>query len=1103
MTQIFEMWKVTERAIALAMTILLIGCAQHGSAHSARTQTAKEQPATWTEEAARLDKEVEALFEGGKLQEAMPLAERSFALREQALGPRHPDVATSLDKLARLHQASGAYARAEPLYVRALDIREKVLGPTHPDVGSTLNDLASLLVEQGAYARAEPLLLRALDIAEKKSPGATNAHVATTLANLANLYQTQGAYARAEPLLLRALDILEQTVGPTHLDFAATLNNLAMNFLYQGAYKRSEPLLLRVLDIKEKVLGALHPGLATTLNNLAGVYLEQGMYARAEPLLVRSLAIEETALGAMHPGVATSLNNLAMLYQNQGRYARAEPLHVRALEIREKALGAMHSSVATSLTNLAMLYHEQGAYARAEPLWLRALDIEEKALGTMHPDVARTISSLAVNYRAQGAAAQAEPLYVRALEIKEKALGAMHPSVAASLNNLANFYASQGAYARAEPLYVRALEIQEKTLGAMHPSVAASLNNLALLFLDQGAYTRAEPLLMRALKIREQAQGELYPEIAQSLNNLAGLYQEQGLYPRATPLLARAAELQESNLRLELARLSESRKRELMSLLQGETERLVSLHAHAMPTSTQALELALTTVLRRKGRVLDSLADTQAIVRARAAPHLHDKLAELAEASTLLTNRLRSRFDPQTAERQKVEISALRTRIDKLEAELNAASVEFRAQSEPVTTAKIRAALPRGAALVELVRYRRFEGRNAPPRSKWQEARYLAYILPAQGPPRWVALGEAARIEAGVDAVLAAMRQRASADAAKAALRNLDALVLAPIRGRLAGVSHVIVSPDGKLNLVPFEALIDPQGRYALEQYLVSYVTSGRDLLRLGARQAPRSAATIVADPDYGPAGKPYVRVDGTHAEIYGRLAGTRAEADGIRGYFPDARTLAEGQATKAALTAIVGPSVLHIATHGFYTHAGVSAQAAPRPAPRERGMSIEGTTPPPPPPPLEDPLEALDRAGLALAGANVGPAGIVSARELAGLDLWGTQLVVLSACSTGVGAVPSGEGVYGLRRALVLAGARSQVVSLWNVNDSSAPELMRGFYEELARGTGRAEALRRAKLRIARQPRFAHPYYWAAFIAAGDWTPLAKGIMQPVDPAR
>jgi CHAT domain-containing protein len=155
------------------------------------------------------------------------------------------------------------------------------------------------------------------------------------------------------------------------------------------------------------------------------------------------------------------------------------------------------------------------------------------------------------------------------------------------------------------------------------------------------------------------------------------------------------------------------------------------------------------------------------------------------------------------------------------------------------------------------------------------------------------------------------------------------------------------------------------------------------------------------------------------------------------------------------------------------------------------------------PPPPSSDPAEALDHSGLALAGANQGADGIVTAREIAGFDWWGTQLVVLSACQTGVGAVSSGDGVYSMRRALVLAGAESQVVSLWNVSDASTRALMRAFYGELAHGTGRAEALRRAKLRLLRQPRFAHPYYWAAFIPAGDWTPLDPHLLKQKEHGR
>jgi CHAT domain-containing protein len=532
-----------------------------------------------------------------------------------------------------------------------------------------------------------------------------------------------------------------------------------------------------------------------------------------------------------------------------------------------------------------------------------------------------------------------------------------------------------------------------------------------------------------------------------------------------------------------------------MMLLQQETESLVSLHADSTPASAQAFDLALTTVLRRKGLALESLLDNQATLRAHLTPGIRGKLDRLTAASTELSTFLRAPVEPRTATTRASAVAALRTRIDVLESQLNAASAVHRAQSQPVTPAKIQAALPHGTALVEFVRYRRF----APwqDRQRWQEACYVAYILRRQGPPQWVALGEAAAIDAGVDAVLAEMHRNASADATKAALRQLDALVFAPIRDRLTNISHVIVSPDGKLNLVPFEALLDPQGRYELEHRLVSYVTSGRDLLQLGVGQAPRSPPTVVAAPDYGP-GRPFVRLDGA-----------RSEAMEVSAHFPGARTLVGSQATKAALAAIVGPAVLHIATHGFYAR-DVTARSTPAPAtPRgrspplvsvdllERDMFVEGVLAPLPLLTSEDPAEALDRAGLALAKANIRPDGIVTAREIANYDWWGTQLVVLSACETGVGAVPSGEGVYGLRRALALAGAESQVVSLWNVSDSSARALMRAFYGELARGTGRAEALRRAKLQMLRQPKFAHPYYWAAFIPAGKWTPLGKTIMR------
>ena len=837
--------------------------------------------------------------------------------------------------------------------------------------------------------------------------------------------------------------------------------------------------------------------------NAAHFDTTEQLYARSVFLVDQPSALQtstphnlrQRALDACE--VTASFGDLAGEPWATDAFARAELLLVRMLQTCERTLGAWHPSVAVALNDLAVLYQAHGLYAKAVPLLRRALEISERTHGAMDPEVANLLNNLALLHYVTGDYGAAESLYVRALHIREQALGPMHPEVAASLTNLALLCSKRGDHARAERLYLRALAIHEKASGKLHPDVAFDLNGLAGLHAAQGHHDQAEALMLRALGIESATLGPTHPYVATILSNLAGLYLARGAPERALPLEDRVAEIQESQLALDLAGLSESDMRAQMALLQDETEAIVSLHADAMPASPQALALALTTVLRRKGRILDAVADDRRNMRGHLTPALRDRMDRLAAASTELSRRLRGTFDAAAEASGTAAVSRLRARIEELESELSAASAEFRSRSQPVTIASVQAALPHGAALVEFVRYRRFDARQVAP---WREPRYAAYVLPRRGPPRWVALGEAAAIDAAIADVVAAMTRSTSVEAARAALRALDRQVFDPVRGMLDG-THVIVSPDGKLNLVPFEALIDPQGRHVIEQLLVSYVTSGRDLLRIAARMAPRSPVALIADPAYGS--------PGDRARRFLPLAGARAEVAELSVLFPGARLLTGMRATSAALKALVGAAVIHIATHGLYARdvAATSRSAGPLATPAGvaarrdlRGMYIElqSWAPAIPASVLGTPIDALDRAGLAMAGANVSPEGIVSARELAGLDWRGTQLVVLSACETGVGAVATGEGVYGMRRALVLAGTESQVLSLWNVNDAATRELMRTFYRELVQGTGRAEALRRAKHRLLRDPQFTHPYYWAAFIPAGDWRPLAASVLPP-----
>ena len=478
----------------------------------------------------------------GAYDQALPLYQRALKICEKALGPEHPDTATSLNNLALLYQNMGAYEKALPLFQRALKITEKALGPEHPDTAVCLNNLALLYQAMGIYEKALPLSQRALQIKEK-ALGPEHPTTATSLNNLARLYHAMGIYEKALPLYQRTLKIKEKALGPEHPDTAVSLNNLAELYKDMGAYEKALPLYQRALKICEKALGPEHPDTASSLNNLAGLYQDMGAYEKALPLYQRALKIFEKRLGPEHPDTASSLNNLAALYDSMGAYDQALPLHQRALKICEKALGPEHPSTATSLSSLALLYEDMGAYEKALPLFQRALKITEKASGPEHPSTATSLNNLGGLYEATGAYEKALPLFQRALQIREKALGPEHPVTATSLNNLAALYKDMGAYEKALPLYQRALQISEKALGPEHPSTAGSLNNLAILYEDMGAYEKALPLFQRALKITEKALGPEHPSTATSLNNLAGLYKEMGAYEKALLLYQRALKI--------------------------------------------------------------------------------------------------------------------------------------------------------------------------------------------------------------------------------------------------------------------------------------------------------------------------------------------------------------------------------------------------------------------------------------------------------------------------------------------------------------------------------------------------------------------------------
>jgi CHAT domain-containing protein/Tfp pilus assembly protein PilF len=1000
------------------------------------------------EEARRLIEEARGLRQKGKYDEALIPAERALAIRERVLGPEHTAVADALHLLAVIYDDKNEYAKAEPLNLRALDIREKALGPDHPDV-------------------------------------------ARSLFNLAWIYKVKQDFAKAESLYRRALDIQEKALGPYHSEVATTLNDFAILYNQKGDYDQSILINQRVLQIREKVLGPDDPGVAKAINNLARVYENKGDYAQAESLLKRALPIWEKALGPDHPEVAFAVDGLARIYSLKGDYAKAEPLFQRSLAIREKALGQDHPEVGTTLNNLAVLYRQKGDYAKAEPLLLRDLAITEKALGPDHRFVAPTLENLAGIYKLQGDYARAEPLYERALAIREKTSGPNHQDFGWSLNLLGQLYAQnkKGSEAQAKSLFERSLLILEKAVGPDHPRVASPLIGLAALSASTGDRAQAENFYRRALAIQEKALGPDHPDVAQSLESLAMLYRAKGDAQQALAFLLRSQETRERHLNHNLPLGSERQKVGYLKLFAEDTDHALSLHARLAPRDPKALHLAFTTLLRRKGRALDATSDNIAVLRGRAIPEDQRLFGQLLDArSQLAALTLRGPVGTNpTAFRSRVR--QLEDELDRLEAEVSSRSAEFRAQSRPITLEAVQSVIPDGAVLIEFALYHPDDAQSAP--------RYAAYLLTHQGPAQWVDLGEAVYIDRAVEAWRKTLRDPERADVNRLA-RRLDALVMQPVRARLGPSQHLLISPDGPLNLIPFAALVDEQNMYLVERYTVSYLTSGRDLLRLEVPRASKSRPVIVADPTFGEPAliassietEPRPRQDRARNRpqvdysqvFFGPLPGVSDEVRALKELLPEATFLIKEEATEATLKRVSGPSLLHIATHGFFLQDGGDSVAAVAAGTRLGKWAAR----------VENPLL---RSGLALAGANQGRSGaddgVLTALEAEGLDLWGTRLVVLSACDTGVGEVRNGDGVYGLRRALVIAGAESQMMSLWPVSDRSTRDLMAGYYRRLIEGEGRGEALRQVQLQMLRSKLRGHPYYWASFIQSGEWASL------------
>ncbi|GBU26804.1 hypothetical protein R84B8_00318 [Treponema sp. R8-4-B8] len=913
---------------------------------------------------------------------------------------------------------------------------------------------------------------------------------------LADLYCVRAAQKQENGDISGAIEdwTLACSISPENTEARNSLGTLYNNM---GDYAKAVSFFLELKAIQEKTLGKENYFYATSLYNLGALYDAMGDYAKAERYYLEAVAICEKALGKEHPDYATLLNNLGSLYDSMGDYAKAERYLLEALAIEEKVLVKDHPSYATSLSNLGALYKDMGDYAKAERYYLEAVAILEKALGKEHRDYAMLLNNLGLLYDKMGDYVKAERYYLEAVAILEKALGKEHPYYAIILGNLGLLYDNMGDYAKAEPYLLEAATIQEKMLGKEHPYYAALLNNLGVLYDKMGDYAKAERYLLETAAILEKALGKEHPSYAGSLGNLCALYLDKKEYAKALAYNKEQIKIKTGIVNKNFSFQTEQQRDAYWNANSRSFEGSYSLSFyHPVPESNI---LNYETALFSKGLLLRT---TNAVRDAIYASGNQALIAQFEELGSL--RRQISTLQQKGSNEE--YIKSLETQAEALDKSLTQSSAAFRELKADlaINWQTIQKSLQKNEAAIEFISFRIFDKKFT------DTVQYAALVVKKDSKaPVWVLLCNESELKEILDKV-----EGRSPEQQARILYNANGLALfeyvwKPLEQELKGVTTVYYSPSGLLHKIAFNALPldDSFNKRLTDKYNLNLVSSTSEVVHLSRSKKEKTqitSAVLYGGLDYN-ADETAMRAAAqsykteavasaafsappegvTRGAAWVPLPATRVEVQNIQGYLKKkkiANTLyQDSMGNEESFRQLSGKKIglIHLATHGFFL---------PDPERKNDNRQQEQQQTRSVLKPIDNPLL---RSGLLLAGGNHAwtnnpvegvESGILTAAKIAGMNLLGAKLVVLSACQTGLGDVKNGEGVFGLQRAFKLAGVETLIMSLWEVSDEATALLMSTFYNEwLISGKSRQEAFKEAQKKV--RAKYPMPFYWAAFV--------------------
>jgi CHAT domain-containing protein/lipopolysaccharide biosynthesis regulator YciM len=890
------------------------------------------------------------------------------------------------------------------------------------------------------------------------------------------------------------LEIAKEYFGEDHINYARTLFQVGNFYIDAGIYTNAVTLYEQGLSIfGKKQTETLE--YAAYLNNLGYLNFRQSRFDKSLALCEKALIIYKRILGEEHSLYTQQLSNIAVIYLQIDEYDKALPIYQQALAIFKKKFGEESAIYAMKLSELGELYDRMGLYQKALPILQKAVELNKKVAGEESLNYVWALTYLGNVYRYMRDYEKAISVYEQVLAIKEKLLGKEHPEYVISLNDLVSGYINLRDFTKALALLQQEGDIINKRFGKDHPAYELHVARLGWCFYDMQQYEKAIPFFEEQLAIQKKKYAEDHPASVGVLNDLAFSYANTNRMNEAFPLLTKACTINLKYLERQYSILSEKEKINLAYENSQKFDFFSSIVFRNNITYPAALIQLYNNELLRKGGALQNQMDVLRSIRLSGDTtilHLYD--------AWKTNNQNIARQMSRPIKSRTPYLDSLKEVNNEYEQILSRSSTVFRNgwRFNTLNTANISKSLASHEAAIEFHRFRVYHGKEIS-----DSAMYAAtIILPNDSVPHIVYLFEEKQLKKLLQPAVikkssyVAVQNLYSSSPSNNPLYNL---IWKPLEKYLKQTTTVYFAPSRLLHRISFAALPIDGRKTLADKYQLNQMLSTRSILNPFNAQKPQTASlwgNIWYESDISIASRSLTRSSDDDSALssfnlytfdtrnnrgdgWRPLPATKLEVDSIKKLFNKAvvntSIFMEQSAAEEDFKALSGnsPQVLHLATHGFFL---------PVPDKKDDEDASNAFTV------QENPMF---RSGLVLAGGNQTwkggvpdegkEDGILTAFEIAQMDLSNTNLVVLSACETALGDIQGNEGVIGLQRALKMAGVKQMMLSLWKVPDKPTMELITSFYKYWLNGQSPRQALRSAQLQLKKK--YPSPYFWGGFV--------------------